>query len=250
MKSSCLATIVVVAVFHCAWGQAAKDTTRHVFLASDRIRAEMPNHPVPLGQPLDLPITLAPGAKPQIFVGQGAEHGSISNEPANSKGKNEATTVVRTVGRTRVVRIIPAQIGRITLLITAGFADGGIAMQRYPLDVVASSAGLSKFYIDEGGHAIAIVLEDKEEDRQHWLWPEVQYKTLEYPIYLPDSSQVRFTVEQPANAPVIRLDPNGMVHGLRPGRARITADFAGVKDFVDVQVYTKESAPLGFRRER
>jgi hypothetical protein len=42
--------------------------------------------------------------------------------------------------------------------------------------------------------------------------------------------------------------PNGLVHGLHPGRAKITAKFDGVEDSVIVNVYSKENAPVGFRR--
>jgi DNA modification methylase len=99
-----------------------------------------------------------------------------------------------------------------------------------------------------GSHVLPIVLEDKDEDRQWWLEPEVYYNQLDYPIYLSDSSQIKFTVEQSENSPVIRLDSNGMVHGLRPGKAKIIASFDGVVDTVVVTVYTTESAPAGYRR--
>ncbi len=74
------------------------------------------------------------------------------------------------------------------------------------------------------------------------------YKQLDYPIYLTDSKQIKFTVEQPDYDPVIRLDSNGMVHALRPGLAKVTADFGGMQDSVVVHVYTKEHAPIGYRK--
>jgi hypothetical protein len=45
-------------------------------------------------------------------------------------------------------------------------------------------------------------------------------------------------VEQPEDNPVIRLDSNGMVHGLRPGKAWIKGSFAGLEDKVEVDVRT------------
>jgi hypothetical protein len=44
------------------------------------------------------------------------------------------------------------------------------------------------------------------------------------------------------------MDSNGMVHGLRPGRAKIIADFDGIQDTLVVDAYTKEGAPAGYRR--
>ena len=58
---------------------------------------------------------------------------------------------------------------------------------------------------------------------------------------------IKFTVMQPPGDPVMLLDANGMVHGLRPGKATIIGDFDGVKDQVVVTVYAKESAPSGYR---
>jgi hypothetical protein len=49
------------------------------------------------------------------------------------------------------------------------------------------------------------------------------------------------------NDPVIILDSNGMVHSLRAGRAKITADFDGVQDTVVVNVYRHDGAPAIYR---
>lgn len=95
---------------------------------------------------------------------------------------------------------------------------------------------------------MAIVLEDRVEERESWLSPEVYYDQLDYPIYLKDSKQIKFTIEQLDGDPVISLDANGMVHGLRPGRATIIADFDGKQDTLVVDVYTKENAPAGYRK--
>ena len=76
---------------------------------------------------------------------------------------------------------------------------------------------------------MAIILGDGEKDNQRGLSPEIYYDQLDYPIYLEDSTQIKFTVEQPEDDPVIRLDSNGMIHGLRPGRAKIDAELGGCR---------------------
>jgi len=53
----------------------------------------------------------------------------------------------------------------------------------------------------------------------HWLAPEVEYDQLDYPIRLKDATPVALIVDQPQDNPVIRLDSNGMIQALRPGKA-------------------------------
>jgi hypothetical protein len=151
-------------------------------------------------------------------------------------------------GLTKTIQIVPAQIGPMDVSIFAAYADGTFARQLVHLNVVACAKGLRRFYLNSGFPALALVLEDKEEDRRSWLSPEVQYKDLKYPIYLHDSSQIKLSVQQDKANPVIHVDRDGMVHALRKGNAVIIGDFDGVIDRITVSVYTKEGAPAGYRR--
>lgn len=215
--------------------------------AGDRMTAVIPDHPVELGQPVR--ITLKFTDPHVIGIGEVQTEGdhNFSNIHSGSAVGSGEARIVNDTGLTKTMEVIPLGAGKLKLGIMASFADGGIAKNDYTLEVAPSSKGLKHFFLDHGGHALAIVLEDKPQYRQHWLAPEVAYRQLKYPIYLEDSSQIKFTVLQPAGAPVILLDPNGMVHGLRPGKATIIGDFDGVKDQLVVTVYTKESAPIGYR---
>lgn len=98
--------------------------------------------------------------------------------------------------------------------------------------------GVKAFHLDQGFSTIPLELTDNPETRQHWLYPEVEYDQLDYPVRLKDSTSVTMVVDQPEESPVISLDSNGTVHGLRPGKARITGSFAGLEDTVDVDVRT------------
>ncbi len=218
--------------------------------AGNRVTAIIPDHPVELGQPLRITLKLT---DPHV-IGIGEEQGEGDHTFTNiSSGFAVGTGDARIVGDTgptKTMEVIPLGVGKLTFGIMVFFADGGIAQKNYTLEVAPSSKGLKDFFLNHGSHALAIVLEDKPEDRQRWLSPEVAYRQLEYPIYLENSSQIKFTVQQAADKPVILLDPNGLVHGLRPGKATIIGDFDGVKDEVVVTVYTKESAPAGYRTFR
>jgi hypothetical protein len=114
-------------------------------------------------------------------------------------------------------------------------------MKTIQLDVVPGYTGIKVFHLDQEFSTIPLELTDKPEARQHWLFPEVEYDQLDYPVELKDSTSVTMVVDQPEDNPVIRLDSNGMVHGLLPGKARITGRFAGLEDTVEVDVRTTPS---------
>ena len=162
-------------------------------------------------------------------------------------GSRDAS-VVRDDVDVKVIQITPLQLGTIDVDVTVSFQDGGVAQKNLQVHVVPNAKGVKHFYINHGSHTLGLVLEDKAEDRQSWLEPEVSYDWLEYPIYIKDSTGLRFTVEQPADNPIIRLDADGMIHALRIGQAKIIADFDGVQDSVVVDVYSKNDAPIGYRR--
>jgi hypothetical protein len=94
---------------------------------------------------------------------------------------------------------------------------------------------------------MALVLEDEEKDRQQFMRPMVTYEGVQFPIYLEDSSQIKLSVEQDEGNPVIRVDKEGTVHALREGIAVLAGDFDGVVDRIQVSVYSKEDAPVGYR---
>lgn len=235
-------------------GQTGGSTTvfprPRVVDAGGRVTAIIPDHPVELGQPLRITLNLTDPHVIGIAEEQGEGDHTFSNISSGFAVGSGDARIVSDTGLAKTMEVIPLGVGKLTFGIMVFFADGGIAQKSYTLEVAPSSKGLKNFFLNHGSRGLAIVLEDKPEDRQSWLSPEVSYRQLEYPIYLEDSSQIKFTVQQAADKPVILLDPNGMVHGLRPGKATIIGDFDGVKDELVVTVYTKESAPAGYRRIR
>jgi len=148
------------------------------------------------------------------------------------------------------LELVPLALGRVGVRVQAVFADGGFAQQEFELQVVPAQRNLVQFELNKGFHSLALVLEDRDEDRQAFLSPVVHYETLARPIYLDSSEQLNLAIDQPENDPVIRVDANGLVHALRPGTATITGDFDGVRDAVEVEVYAKEDAPAGYRRSQ
>jgi pimeloyl-ACP methyl ester carboxylesterase len=207
----------------------------------ERLSAKAPEGNAPLGSPIEIGLIFAPGKVAYLDVLQHNQRGAIPQSQNSFK-------VVREEGRQMTIEIIPVQTGDVDLQIEAIYSDNAVVRQTVHLKVVASSKGLNKFYLNQGPGGMPLVLEDKEEDRQMWMRPVVIYDGVKFPIYLDDSAQIKLSVEQDEGDPVIRVDKNGMVHALREGKAVIVGDFDGVIDRVPVTVYSKENAPVGYRR--
>jgi hypothetical protein len=217
------------------------------FRADDRITVTAPDKSVKLAQPVQIVVHMAIPHPAGIFV---AEHQSGNSFDNQSNGRTVGSCeakLIRDSGLEKTIEITPLQVGVLDLEVMTIFSDGGLARKTCHLNVLPAAEGLKHFYIDHGGHVATIVLEDKEDQRQIWLAPEVYYKQLDYPIHLTDSSLLSLSVQQPGD-PVIKVDPNGLVHGLRPGQAKLTAKFDGVEDSVVITVYSKENAPIWLRR--
>jgi len=147
----------------------------------------------------------------------------------------------------KTIEIVPLQLGNITFVIDIDFTDGGSAQKSFTVRVVPSSRGVTKFRLNIGFHRMFLILEDREEDRQTVLSPEVKYSFLDNPIRLTNLTEMKFSVEQPEFEPIVRVDADGWVHALRPGKAVLVGDFDGVIDKIPVTVYTKEDVPQDYR---
>jgi hypothetical protein len=229
--------------------QAAERMSHRASLANERISASAPEGDVPLGSPIDIDVKFAPDQMAAMHVAQFKPHGSVRGAIEQSE---DVFQIVREEGQTKTIETAPMQLGLVDLYIGAVYADNASAQQTIKLNVVPSSKGLKKFFLNgwsdaKGWGAMVLVLEDEEKDRQFWMRPVVTYERVKYPIYLEDSTQIKLSVEQNEDDPVIRVDPNGLVHAFREGNAVIVGDFDGVKDRVRVTVFSKEDAPAGYR---
>lgn len=218
------------------------------FMAGGRLSVAAPQHAVGLGQPLRITIR---STGPAIAAVNVVEFRPESRREIPSDWVNGGhARIVREEGNSDELELVPLDLGRLGVRVQAVFADGGFAQRDFELEVVPTQRNLERFDLDKGFHSMALVLEDRDEDRQAFLAPVVKYDSLARPIYLSSSEQLNLTIEQPEDDPVIQVDPNGLVHALRPGKALITGDFDGVQDSIEVEVYTKDDAPAGYRRNQ
>jgi hypothetical protein len=208
--------------------------------APQRLSVEAPHGDVALGNSLIVPVTFAAGRVVDMYIKQFDKNGMIEQE------SNIPVRIVKDDGLKKGIEVIPAQLGPVTVEIGAIYLDNAWAIQKIQLNVVPSAKGLKRFSLDGGSHADTLVLEDQEEDRQLWLPPQVTYENVRYPIFLNDSTQIKLSVEQDRDNPVIRVDQDGMVHALREGKAVIVGNFDGIIDRLKITVYSKKDAPAGY----
>ncbi|MGB6690086.1 MAG: hypothetical protein WBE76_19790 [Terracidiphilus sp.] len=219
---------------------------RATFLAPDRLTASIPDRPVGLGQPVRIPLHLAGPSVVDIAVDQSGVSGSLRNESKGVPVGSGRAKILSQDDGTTTIEVTPLALGSLTLRVSVLFADGGLATRDLRLNVVPSAQGLASFDLNKGFKVLALVLDDREQDRQAYLFPEVQFKRLRDPVYLDDSSQLHLAVDQPEDDAVIRVDPNGLVHAVRPGTAIINGNFDGVRDSIKVIVLSQEDAPPGY----
>jgi pimeloyl-ACP methyl ester carboxylesterase len=238
------------------WAEMAESTgelprATASFLVQGRLSASVPAAPVGLGQTLRIPLTFSGAKIVDVAVDQFTpiDHHILTNLLDGERVGSGLTRIVSQEAGRAEIEVILLQTGPVELRISALFADGGLAQQKYRVNVVPSARGLESFDLNRGFHTLALAMEDREEDRQTFLFPEVQYAGLEYPIVLSSSDGLQLTVDQPEDDPVIRVESNGLIHALRPGTAVITGDFDGVRDRVKVDVYAVDDAPAWYRRD-
>jgi hypothetical protein len=206
---------------------------RHPFkLAPERMSVKAPQGDVPLGNPLKLTLTFAPGK----LVGP------ISIIQHNQSGTIEIgsgpATIVSDDGDNKTIEITPAQTGSLDVEIGVLYQDNALVQQTIRLHVVPSAKGLKKFYMDDGGQYIRLCVDCKKSDQERWLRPTVTYEGLPDLIYLDNSAQIKISIEQEEDNPVISVNKYGVVHALHEGKAVVNADFDGVRDHVEVDVVT------------
>jgi hypothetical protein len=231
----------------------AVERMRHqATIAPQRLSVSAPEGDVPLGNPVDIDVTFAPGQLADLDVLQSQPHDGIRGAIAGSHG---TFRILREEGQTKTLEVVPLQLGPMDLQVGAVYSDNALAQQTVHLNVVPSAKDLKNFSLTGGAYRglsagqeeAVLVLGDEEKDRQFWMRPVVGYENVKLPIFLTDSTMIKLSVEQDEDNPVIRVDKNGMVHGLREGTAVIVGDFGGATAKLHMTVYDQDDAPAGYQ---
>jgi hypothetical protein len=206
---------------------------KHPFvLAPERMSVKTPEGSVPLGNPIHLVLTFAPGK----LVGTiDSAQRDASGPILDSFGP---VKVVSDQGSTKTIEIVPMQVGPLDVQIITDYLDDAHVEQTVHLNVVPSAKGLKEFSLGLGS-GIRMRLDGTKYDRDKRLSPIVTYEGITTPIYLIDCSQIKLSIEQDEGDPVISsVDNLCRFHALHEGKAILTGDFDGVKDQIDITVFS------------
>jgi hypothetical protein len=201
-----------------------------------------PDGPIEVGKPTRISIEVGSREVRHIVVMQGSHEQGLDNKTVHAGGRDGEATIVGGTGTERTVEFVPLAPGEISLGIWIDYADGTLGEQVRTIHVTPSPKEMTRFLLLQGP-VMMLVLGRTPEEATMWLQPEVEYSTLQYPIYFRNSEDIQLSVEQSATAPVVQVDKYGLVHGLRPGKAVIVGTFGGMKSRVGVTVYSSANVP-------
>jgi hypothetical protein len=198
-----------------------------------------PDGSAELGKPARFTIDVGDRRVRSITATEETNAKVLQSRGLHDTPKNIAAKIVDENGTQRTMEIVPVEPGALDVVFYVNYADGTMVQQTRTINVSASPKGLTKFYILSGAATMSLVVGAKDADRQGSLSPQAYYTNLKYPVMLTSLDGVRLSVVQSQTAPAIHLDSDGTVHGLRMGKAVITATFGGMKDSVTVMVSVK-----------
>jgi hypothetical protein len=190
-----------------------------------RIAVAAPSEPVGLAQPLDIPMKVTGGDVRFIAVRQKMKgsDASISSSfqafpeaPQPPRWPGEQARVVQDDGETKTVEFTPAELGEETVSIVVEFKDGGFDERFFHIRTVPSDLGLEQIQLDPVALASA----------RPRLRACLKYTQLARCIFLDSLDGLQIAVDPLG---VVRVDPDGTVHELSVGTAKVTVSIGNVQ---------------------
>lgn len=201
-------------------GFASEFFDRQTGFHTERIEVTAPDRPVEIAQPLEMPVEISGGELLNLGFYQlrsGVDDpmlGNISSPGKRTNLNQGVADIVRDEGSSKTVEIIPLALGEEKVATFGRFKDHGFSAKYFGMRAVPSSNGLK-----------SIQLHDWPAPDGRRLRASLQYRQLEGDVELRTLDGFKLKVEQPADAPVLRVDPDGLVHELGAGDAVIVAEF-------------------------
>lgn len=240
--SPAMLAILTLATGLPAHSQDSPGTLDHSFDANARLSISPPTGPFALAQPFDLQINVGGWQTQRIFSGVDEDTGGGAGNQYDGRPVSGPALITQDDGPVKTIRIVPVQLGEVTVQVVVQYTDGGFAMKEAKVNVTGSGPGLSRLQLANFA-VMPLVADGGKTSSQQYLMPVVFYSHLKYPIYLNDSKQIQLTVQQPEDNPIVKVDPDGLIHALQPGTAVVVGSFGGLQNRVTVHVYSRENEP-------
>ena len=192
----------------------------------DRLTLSVPAG-LELGTPFDLAVNTGSGGLPELHVVQSSETGTQKEVPA---------AISRVEGQTVYLSVTPEFFGATRFQVSAAYRDGGVAFKEVAANVNLPSRPPAQFHADT--FAVTAIRFDLDNPSLR-LQPWAIYANIPERVYL-DARYVSYSIASGVGPPVVSLDPNGVVHGLRTGTATIIGRFGSLTDQVQVNVEAEQ----------
>ena len=199
---------------------------------TDRLNVTPPDHPVEFGQPVTVPVEITSGKLQSLgFVQRRSDMDDPNLQPNQLVGGHGVLTVGEIRMKTgeeavpKFLEIVPMTVGDETVQVVARFHDDGFATRYFRMRVLPSTKGLRR--LDVLDHITT---------RGRQLRPYLHYEQLGAQVDLPTLSGFKIAVEQPETAPIVRIDPDGLVHEIRPGVVMVTVSLGAISGRYRLQV--------------
>jgi hypothetical protein len=167
------------------------------------------------------------GGLPELHVVQSSETGTQKAVPAS---------ISRVEGPTVYLSVTPKFFGTTRFQVSAAYRDGGVASKDFTANVNLPSGPPAQFHADTFQvTAIRLDLDNLSLRLQPWAI----YANIPGRVYL-DARYVSYSIAPGVGPPVVSLDPNGVVHGLRHGTTAIIGRFGSLTDQVRVNVEAEQ----------
>jgi hypothetical protein len=199
---------------------------------TDRLKVTPPNQPVEYGQPITFPVEITSGGLESLGFAQRRSDMDDPNLQTNKMAGHPGVLVAEEVkingaeaSSPKSMEIVPMTVGDETVQVYARFEDGGFAQRYFRMHVLSSTKGLRRLDVV-----------DRLTERGRQLRPYLKYEQFGGQVEFSTMSGFTISVEQPKDAPVVRIDPDGWVHEIRPGRAVVTVSLGAISGKTLLQV--------------
>jgi hypothetical protein len=206
------------------------------FAANDRLQLLPIDHSLKVAEPNEIPLRITNPNVKSIIIDWGIYRPGWTSPEYAQEAKNAEYSLLP---GTSIVHFTPSVIGKLKIIITVFFLDGGFARKDEDVETVLPDRPPEKLIFQKNTGSTwnknvtyAIV------DQTMWLITVVYYPGFDKPIHLPATDIAFRVLNDPGKDPLQLDSTTGIIKPVASGRALVQADFAGLSTFICIRAFT------------
>jgi hypothetical protein len=212
----------------------SKAASEEPFPADERLEIPAIHSTLRVAEPNEIPVVIHGSGLKAILSDQRIA-GADAMDPYGMEGGDQTPELLHHADGSTCIKIVPIRLGKLTIRLTATFADHGIADQSVSVDVGPSKVAPAALGLLPGLLPNGLFI-DRTQPSPSYLSPVAYYYGLKAPIPIPVQF-VTFDAGTAGNPPVVQIDPaTGKVTPLRTGDALLETRYAGAAMHTCIQV--------------